>query len=416
MGQVKGIGNAVSLTDLQTITLGSTFSAADTITLSVTLAGSSKTVVLTIGSLVTLAQVCTSLVQAFSSISFTDTTATVTPVVGGQGITEFKEQAATTDGVTKVFLTGRTAGNTVPVFSIATSSGSGTVAIAHTRTATGPNDWNNTMNWDTGAVPVTGDDVILDRPISFTQGLAQSGVTLASLTITNRFNSASNIGLQVRNPIGYEEWRPTELAIGATAVTITTGSGIIKINYGTVQNASIVFSTGSASEIGRSACQLRGTHASNALTVLSLSANSNSADVGWGSNGETATLATLRQDAGTVTTGQNVTLTTITKNGGTLYTNGAFTTLTNLGDVYFYGVSTATTITHNGGTINDFTTSTWTTLNLNNSAVANFDGHVSAKTVTTLNQNDSTVIVNTAQRVTANGALLPKGRLALTAS
>src|SRR5262249_43097328 len=59
----------------------------------------------------------------------------------------------------------------------------GTVATA----ASGPNDWSVAKNWSLGTVPATGDDVIIDIPIPIFYGLAQSAVTLASLTIAATF-------------------------------------------------------------------------------------------------------------------------------------------------------------------------------------------------------------------------------------
>lgn len=407
------IGNAVAINHVDSITVAGTYATGDTITIT----GLSKTVVLTVGSLVTNAQIATSLMQAWNSSTFTDTTATVAPVKGGRGIPEFSELLASISVASSavILLTGTTAGKPMPTFTVSKSSTSGTIAISHTTAATGPNDWNNTANWDTGLVPVTGDSVILDRPIPILYGLAQSAVTLAAMTITARFDSSCQIGLLSRNPLGYEEWRATELAIGITALSITSGSGLIKINFGSVQTATTVYSTGSSVDSGRSACQLRGTHASNTLTVLSLSATSSSGDVGWGSNGETATVATVRQDAGNVTVGANVTLTTVTKNGGTIQLYCAGTTFNNSGDAYMWS-GAWTTVTSYGGTIYDFGTSTFTTMTLNNSAVYNSDGNVASKTITTLNMNDASQVVDTAGRLVFTNAIARKGRITVSAA
>lgn len=405
MANPNWIGNAVAVRHVDTITVGGTYATGDTITIT----GLSKAVTLTVGSLVTTTQIATSLQQAWSSQAFTDTTASVSPLAGGTSIPEFNELAATVVGSTLV-LTGKTLGKPMPTFTVSKVSTSGTIAIAHTVAATGPNHWDNTANWDTGSVPVTGDNVTIDRPVSIWFGLAQSGVTLASLTITQRFDSSATLGLPARNLLGYEEYRATELAIGATVVNINTASGLIKINFGSVQTTTTVYATGTSQDTGRDACQLRGTHASNALNVINTSTSSSIADVGWGANNETATVATVRQDCGSVTIGQNVTLTTFTNNGGTANIYNSVTTLT-CGDTVYLWAGTATTITINNGTVFDLTATTTTTLTLNNSAVYNSDGNVAGKTITTCNGNDSTDIVDTAGRLTFTNPPVRKGRI-----
>ena len=404
------LGNAVATKDQWTLTIGGTWAAGDTITLTAL----SKTLVITFQTgYLTLAAVAVSVSQAYNSQPFTDPLASVTPSNGGTAIAEFGELTAVA-GATTVTLTATTAGKPMPTFSVSKSSVSGTVSIAHTTTATGPNFWDNAANW-TSAVPVTDDDVVIDRPVSILYGLAQSGVTLSTLTISPRFDQTCALGLPSRNPLGYEEWRATELAIGATTVTITTSSGLIKINFGSVQTAVTVYSTGSTQDAGRNACQLRGSHAANVLNVLSYSSNA-IADVGWAANSEAgAVLATVRQDAGTVTIGQNVTLTTFTKNGGTAHVYCAGTTLSNSGDTYLWSGAWTTVISY-GGTIFDLSAQTITTLTLNNSAVYNSDGNVAGKTITNCTMNDSTSIVDTAGRLMFTTPIARRGRITVAAA
>lgn len=414
MALTKWIGNAVPIADVWTITLGGVWLATETAT--ITALG--KSVVLTVGSLVTVEQVCTSLAEAFNSTTFTDTTASVAPLGGGQGIPEFAELVATSTATT-VVLTARTNkyGKPMPTFTVAEGSASGTIGISHTTTGTGPNDWSNADNWDTGAVPINADDVVIDRPISILYGLAQSAVTLTSLTISARFDSTCQIGNLVRSTAGYEEWRATELAIGATTVAITTSSGMVKLNFGTVQTAVTVYATGTAVETGRTACQLRGTHAANVLNVLSTTSISSdsTSDVGWGSNAETATVATVRQESGTLTIGSAVTLTTVTKTGGTSHVHCAGTTLNHSGTTYLWS-GAWTTITAAGGTIYDYSTSTYTTLTLNNNSVYDASRNPAAKTITNCSLNDTSVIIDTADRLTFTNAPAWRGRLTAAAS
>jgi len=396
--------------DQWTITVGGTWAAGD----SITVTGVSKNLVVTFQTgYLTVANVCTTLGQAYNSQTFTDPAATVSPYAGGTSIAEFGELTAVA-GSTTVILTARTAGKSMPTFTVSKSSSSGTVSISHTTTATGPNFWDNTANWSLGTVPANTDDVVIDRPVSILYGLSQSAVTLASLTITPRFDQTCTLGLPARNTLGYEEWRATELAIGATVVSINSGSGLIKINFGSVATTATVYATGTTQDPGRSSCQLRGTSASNVANVLSTSTTT-IADVGLGSNSETATFSTVRQDAGTLTVGQNVTLTTLTKNGGSANVYCAGTTLSNNGDTYLWK-GAWTTVTSYGGTIYDVSSDTYTTLTLNNGSVYDSDGNVAAKTLTNCTMNDTSSIVDTAGRLTFTNPISRRGRITVAAS
>ena len=414
MAAITYTGNATSIRDTWRLTVTGTWSAGDTAT--ITYNGKSLVVTLQATSVVSVTTVATTLKEAFNAsfgTTLTDTAATFTPNVGGRGIPEFAEYTATSSAGL-VTLASNENGKPGGTFTVSDTS-AGTLAVTQVATGTGPNDLNNAANYSGGSLPTNGDDLTLDRfvPIKWNLG-ALSAVTLASLTITPRFDSAASLGLLARNANGYEEFRATELAIGATTVTINAGSGLMKLNFGSVQTAVTVYATGTTTETGRPACQLRGTHASNVLNVIGTSTSTSTANVGWGSNGETATVATVRQDTGTVTLGTAVTLTTVTKNGGDLYVNGALTTLTNrAGDVY-HSTGALTTGTHSGGTWHDLGSSTYTTLNVSNDATYNADGNVAAKTITTLSMTDAMTIVNKAGRVTANGALLPAGTLSLS--
>ncbi len=408
-------GNAQATTDIWTISIGGTWVAADTIT--VTALGKSFT--LTIGSLVTVAQVCQSLVEAYNSMALTDTASSVSPTYGGRGIPEFSELVASVGAAgATVVLTCQSPGKSTPTITVGKSSTSGTASITHTTTATGPNYWNNAANWSAGTVPVSTDDVTIDRPVSILYGLAQSTVTLASMTITSRFDSTAQIGNPSRNPLGYEEWRDTELAISATVVSITTGSGMIKVNFGTVATTATVYSTGRTTESGRCACQLRGTNVSNVLQVFSTSVNQGEqgADVGWGANGETATLATLLQNSGTATVGKSVTLTTVTKNGGLTRVYCGGTTMSHSAGISYLYSGAWTTVTISGDILYDLSTSTVTTLTLNNAAVYDASGNPGAKTITNCTMNGSSAIIDTSGRLTFTNAIARKGRITVAAA
>ena len=406
---ISQTSNATAINDVWTITIGGTWVAGDKITTT----GNGKSLVTTIGSVVTVAGVAITLSQSFNSTNFTDTTATQSPALGGTSIPEFRE-GSTYYTATTVVIVGNTAGNKLCTFTVTKTSASGTVSITNTIAATGPSDWTNTANWSTGTVPVTGDDVLLDRPISMLDNLAQSAVTLASLTYGPRFTLPAVVGRPSRNPNGYEEFRSTELAIGVTNLTVNCGSGLIRMNLGSVACTATVYASGASTDAGRQAIQLQGTNAANSLNITGPTTLNSTAYVSWAENGDTATLATLRQDTGTMVIGQpgvgTVTLTTVTKNGGELYLCCGATTVTNSGNLYHYA-GAITTATHYANTWTDLTTATYTTMTTH--GVYNADGAVGAKTITNLNLVAPGSVVNTSGRLTVTNLTTLRGTLSI---
>lgn len=374
------LGNAVATKDKWTITIANTWAGADTATITI----NGNDLVITIGTLVTTAQVATTIQQAFSGTAFTDTTASCLPAAGGPSIPEFNQITATVSG-SVVTLTANTAGVPWTISSTETTAGTGTATAAHAITATGPNYFDNVDNWSGGAVPTGSDDVFFDDGnVDCLYGLDQNATTLTSLTISARYTG--KIGLPIKNGSGsaqYAEYRDTYLKISATTVTIGrgtgNGSGRIKINFGTVQTAISVFNTGSRTESGFPSLMLRGTNASNVLNVYN-------GDVGVAIlAAETATIATLRQVGGTVYCGSGVTLTTITKSGGTLTTESAATTVTNEGGDFTAKGGAHTTINMQGGTLYYESSGTITTLSVYQNGTANFNNTNITRTVTNCN-------------------------------
>ena len=349
MASTSWLGNAVAVKDKWVITVANTWATNDTATVTI----NGKDLVVTIGANVTTAQIATTIKEAWESNTFTDTTASCIPQGGGTSIPEMSLLTATVSGST-VILLADTAGIPHTISVSESTAGSGTLSISNTVVATGPNFWDNVDNWSGGAVPSSTDDVTVDRPVSILYGLAQSAVTLTSLTFTERFTSSAYVGLLKRNAVGYEEYRATELAISATTINCRGSSGLIKLNVGTNQTTCNVYSMGTSVETGRPALQIRGTHASNVVNVYG-------GDVGIGASDETATVATLRQEAGTVTVGKNVTLTTVNKLSGTATIACAATTLNNYDGTMTHTSGNVTSVM-NGGTFTESGSGTITTL------------------------------------------------------
>lgn len=277
---------------------------------------------------------------------------------------EFREVTWTSDGA-DVYATATTPGTP---FTISAVNVTGTVtasAVSNVTPSGGPNHWDDPLNWSAGTVPATGEDVDLqDLDVDVKWGLAQSGVTLASLNLHSTFTG--RLGLIPFNG-SYYEYRATELAIGATLCVVGEGDGagspMIRLNTGSVQTNLRVKGTGAASAQGQPAVWWRGTHASNAVVVtrgtvglayeLGQAATLASLRVGstgglsdavvWGGAG--LSLTAHVQASGDVTLLNTVS--TVVKNGGTLTLGGLAVAVTSIvgqnGDINFDATGTVTT-------------------------------------------------------------------------
>lgn len=178
------------------------------------------------------------------------------------------------------------------------------------------------------------------------------------------------------------------IGVPATDGTNPGGSGRIKIDFGSVQFTGTVLNTSqSSSDSGSPPVQIKGTHASNKLYVLS-----GKAGVATATPGETSTLTELDVvgNGAQVVCGSGVTLTTVNVAGGAnLTTNTAMTTL-GIGSgskVTAYGTGAITT-TNNSGTLNlNIRNGGTAATTINNYAGATVDcsGAPAALTIGTLN-------------------------------
>ena len=82
MAQKSFVNNAAATKAQYALTMTGTFVAGETITITM----NSKTLVVTIGTLVTLTQVATTVKEAWQSSTFTDTTASCVPQGGGTSV------------------------------------------------------------------------------------------------------------------------------------------------------------------------------------------------------------------------------------------------------------------------------------------------------------------------------------------
>lgn len=381
MASPNFIGNATPTIDTTTGTVANTWAAGDVATIT---HSSGKTLVITMGtSTTTTALVADEIKRAFQSEAFADATTTCVPAAGGTSIPELSVITASVSGSVVTFKAD-TPGADIGTFTLTeTTVGSGTFTGSHAIQSSGPSWFTNTSNWSTGSLPVSTDDVTFDRPVSLLYGLSQSAITLASQTFTARFAGSSKVGLIRRNASNYEEYLATELALSATSWINYSASPLIKQNFGSAQTTAINWASGTTAETGRPAIQLRGTHASNALTV-------HGGSVGWGANGETATLLTCVQNGGDLNIGAVVTLGTLTKNAGTANVYCAATTITNDAGTLNHYAGNVTTMNVNGGTVMEYGAGTTTTARV----TAGTYETASTATVTTLDNSGGSVTLN----------------------
>lgn len=253
--------------------------------------------------------------------------------------------------------------------------GTGTVTDFAVDTANaGPNDWNTAANWNTAAVPVNADDVIIESsstPICW--NLSQSAVTLASLTIRKTYTG--RIGLNVTtfttdasgttaSATVKPEYRQSYLNIGWDACDIGehsgpgTPSGATRLKLDNAKSGAsttTVHSTASStSDTGKPVVRLLLAHASATVQIRSAQQG-----VGIATDlpGETSTVGTVSVSDTTTTSkvyiGDGVTLTTFEQAGGVneLRSAGNVTTVDcNGGVLTTEGDFTATALNINGGT------------------------------------------------------------------
>jgi hypothetical protein len=358
------IGSAANIRQIDTITIANTWAAADTCTITI----ANIDFVVTIGTLVTTAQVATTIYQALTGTTFTDTTATCTISIADGGATfipQFNEFTATNTTASVVHLTANQsspqglAGKPFTVSVTEVTAGSGTATEATATTATGQFFWDQADNWSGNTVPVDDDTIVFDdgsvdlrynltttiQPAVFTKLKKYSGKI--GLAVTNQDNSAKP----------YAEYRtPRYLTFDNNTVTTTfnlevgdgPGSNQLYISSGTGQAIVNVFGAGQSTD-NLPPTMWIGTHASNVVNNL----NGNIGIAYYPS--ESAVVATLVTGDGPQSNaktfcGSGCTLGIVRLNGGSQVTYSAVTTATEYAGQWDHYAGTITTYNGYGGT------------------------------------------------------------------
>lgn len=250
-------------------------------------------------------------------------------------------------------------------------------------------NWDVAANWNASGVPASGDAVVIGNVAdSIKYGLAQSGVTLASLTILQEFTK--DIGLPTINEDGansYFEYRDQYLTIGATVINIGQGpgdgSGRIKLNVGTVQTELNIFNSGQSADDSLEPILWKGTNINNVVEVskgvLGIAVLA----------GETAAAAVLRvgymenqTSDSKVRCGSGFTCAEVQQSGGILETNATITEINQTGGTHVFNTGNVTTLNVDAGTFQYRGSGTITTLIIGSNGAVDFSKDMSPRTIT----------------------------------
>jgi len=420
MATARWISNSLNRKQVNTLTIANTWATNDTATLTI----NNVDYVITIGTLVTTAQVATTIKEFLSgSTTTTDTTATGTISAadgGAQLVPLFSELTATVSSSvvslsinqsSPAYLAGKPF--TITVTGDGTA-GNGTATMATSIAATSQCHLDQIDNLDSNALLADGDTLVFDSgSVDVRWGLNTyaSGATTCQLaTITKYKAYTGNVGLPEYNTDNnakpYHEYRTTYFTTDDNTATTTAnlevgdgpGSSRFKWDAGAGQVLMSVFGKGSRVDQGVPCILFKGSHASNVVRNMA-------GDVGIAYfGGETAVVATLvngdgPQSAASTICGSGCTLTTVTSNGGTIETNSAITTANQNGGKWFHKAGTVTTANILGGTHYPLGTATYTTVKL---LGATFDLSTG---------NGAVTITNTIQMYSGSKFIDPQGRV-----
>lgn len=303
---------------------------------------------------------------------------------------EFKELTAVGLPVggpfTSMTLTGNTAGK--PSTITVSTSGAATFSRTNTSPATGPNFFDNALNWSGGVAPVNSDTLVFDNgaiPCKYNLSTTLTGIVL---NVNPAYSGT--IGLPIINSDAnttYAEYRPTSLTLaGGTAVINSGLVGRCNLAFGANAATVRVLQTGQRSDQNTPVVLLSGGNGSSELDV-SKGDVATSFYAGVTSTWPIVNLGFTTNPAADTTffAGTSATLTTITKNGGTAKIQSSATTVTQdiQGGTLTIAESAAiTTLSAYAGTVQISTVGTIGTINLYGSATLTCDTDTRSKVFT----------------------------------
>lgn len=342
-------GDAQPIAQVDTIVVGGSWSTGE----SATITCNGKNVTFTVGATETVAAVVAGLVAAWNAVT---------------DIGEIMEMVASDDNP-NILITARTAGKTFTI-TVSKDSGSGTISVSTTTTNSGPNDVAVAENYVGGSVPSSGDTLILQNSSS---SLLYNLDALDGVKLVQYQSFTGTIGLPLYATYGqlsYREYRDTYLTIDGGSCVLGlgdgAGSGRIKIDFGAVTTAAVVYNAGNSIENSIPAILLKGTDADNTLIVMKGSVGTaffageittfNTISVGYITN---------QTSDSSVQCGGGATLGTIVQNGGSVSIQSNVTTYTQYAGKVVIGESATVGTGVFYGTVVDQSSGTWTTITIN---------------------------------------------------
>jgi hypothetical protein len=374
------IGQAVNVKQKATAVVTGTWAQNDTYTLTI----ANLDFVITIGTLVTTAQVATTIKQAFNGETLTDTSASCTISIsdgGAQAIPQFAEFVASVSSSTVTFTARNTYGKPITMTSAATTAGDGDVTFtAAAVAAKGQHEADNADNYSGNAALADGDTLnfLYSEPDA---GIFYDLSVACQLAAINKAMTwEGEVGLPRINDDTsskkYSEYRPLYFTTDDNSVTTTAkletgaGRGSRRFMWDSGAGAAdiSIYGRGARAETGVPCILWKGTAVTNIVRNLG-------GDLGIAFFvGETAAVATLvtgetgSSNASTFC-GAGVTLTTVTLNGGYQQTSSAITTAHQNGGNWEHTLGTVTTLNLNAGTHYPLGAATYTTITVGPSGV-----------------------------------------------
>lgn len=272
---------------------------------------------------------------------------------------EFQEVTWTSDGVSVVTATAATPG--VPFVTAAVTTGGGILSKSSVTSSSGPNHADATANWTLGALPTTGDDVLIDGGSDLLYGL-QNLTSAAYNSLRIQASFTGNIGLPVwhnsgggftSSGSGYYEYRTRQWSLHtAVPVTIGEGSGtgpkLVNLAVSTALNL-VILKTSTPNSAGGTATTPAVNVSGCASGTLSIAAGT--VGIAADDNSLSATVGTVSLTGGTLTVGVGGTATTLNQDAGTVNAYGTVGTLTLNSGTYTQFDGSLGTVTANAGTV-----------------------------------------------------------------
>jgi hypothetical protein len=319
MAKLAFIGTALAVSQVDTITIGGTWAATETVTIEV----GAKSVTYVCGGSETTSTVAAGL-QALAA---------------GSTDAEFGEITWTVNAA--VITATSTAGLPVTI-AVSETAASGTIALSNVTAATGPNHWNNAKNWSTGSVPTTNDEVFLEQDLAVKYGLP------TSLTLDRFVHRLGELGLPSRNPAGYAEYRTMRPVITCTNIEIgvanNVGPRLCRLSTASAAAAVLVQGTGRSGQPNVLPVELILNSGTAQVNVISgqVAISPSGADV--------STVGSVRcAEGGQVEIGEGVTVTNVLSAGNLASHSSATNVTVDAGSTHWMSSATITNLVVRGG-------------------------------------------------------------------